>query len=374
MFSIKLSEICVLLLYTIVLIKAYNNTERNTAIINTFCDNNWWKQISILQSVKCGSKYYHLSEINKIVNREQGNGKVRGAALFLGCLYAIDLLEIFYMINFYQNKCEIVLLQNHNPYECTINLLRIIKKLTLLATVIKESLIALDALYNMRPNTTKIDYILYNYLTRLQKVERNIFHKLPLQDNPKSCEIILKNVGLIFNAMKEDIKHEIQDKTIICFFKPEIFEPMVQNWETVYKIQNNEENFFFFNDLYTKIDNEIRMIVIEKCYNLGFYFNTEIMMIDVSVPQEVLDQYPKKSIQPYILQFMGKVEPKESDISKFIEKEKGKKSATEVAELLDFLEKALKDENLFDEEIKVTGLISDNSSGPSEPSNKKLKI
>ncbi|XP_050548441.1 uncharacterized protein LOC126910091 [Daktulosphaira vitifoliae] len=257
------------------------------------------------------------------------------------------------MINYYQNKCEKVLKQKHILYECTINLLRIIKKLPLLATVIKESLIAMIAFYNMRSNSKIEDYIMYNYLTRLQKVERNIFQDLPSQDN---CEQILKNIKFIFNTMIVDIKTEIKGKTKTCLFKPGKIDPIPQDWKTVCK----EDKKFFFKYLNKELSNEFKKIVIEKYHNLGFYFNTEIKMIDVSVPEEV-NRYPNNNSNSTLY-------------IHFVEKQKGKKSATEVAELLDFLEKALKDENLFDEEIKVTGLISDNSSGPSEPSNKKFKI
>ncbi|XP_050544899.1 uncharacterized protein LOC126907572 isoform X2 [Daktulosphaira vitifoliae] len=308
MFSIKLSEICVFLIHTILFIEAYNNTLRKTAIINKFCENNFWKNLSNLQKVRYANTYCYLNKINIISNKSKSNGKIRCAALFLSCLYAQDLRQIFLMVNDYQNICKTILENNNNPYQCIIHLLEIIKKVTLLGTVIKESLIAVDALYHRRPNKTKDDYILYDFLSSLQQIKNTIVHESPSQDNPKNCEIILLNIKNIFNVKIEYINKEIKGKRKReCLFKNKDFYPILHDWKTVHNIENE---LYYFKDLNEKIDDEFKKIITDKYYKLGFHFNTSIKMISIPIPQEVLNK-------------------------------KGKKSESEVAELLDFLEQAL---------------------------------
>ncbi|XP_050543607.1 uncharacterized protein LOC126906792 isoform X5 [Daktulosphaira vitifoliae] len=377
MFFIKLSEICVLLLYVIVVfVEAPNNsTTRNTIIINSLCQNDGWQHLTDLQYVKYSSRPYMLDNIITIVKHTTCNKKVHAAALILRCTYANDLKKIFNMVIDYCNECKKVLSQNKNFYECTIDLLTITKKITLLATVMKESLISLDGLCITPLNDTRDDYILYCYLSHLQKIENSIINKTPLQNNPNTCEKILENIDFTFNKMKEDINIDINDKSKKCFFKPEIVKEMSQDLKTVNKIKKDKKKISsleYFNEI---IDNDIKKIVIEKCFNLGFYFNTEIQMIDVPLPKEVLDNKKmKKSDTPYL-----------------IEIEKKKKTETGVAELLDFLKNALNsdknlnveksvDVNSVDKEYDDTELIYESllqnldSSDSSELNHKKLKL
>ncbi|XP_050543604.1 uncharacterized protein LOC126906792 isoform X2 [Daktulosphaira vitifoliae] len=340
MFSLKLLEIFVLLLYLIVVFveAPTTSTKKKAAIINSLCQNDGWQHLTDLEYVKYGTKTYMLDNINIIVDKSKSNKKVHAAALILVCTYANDLKKIFNMIIDYCHECKKVLYKKKNPYECTIDLLSITKKITLLATVMKESLMSLDALYGTPLKNTTDDYILYCYLSHLQKIENSIIHETLSQDNPKTCEKILENINYIFNKMKEDINIEIKEKSKKCFFKPEIVNEMSQDLKTVNKIKNNQKKNYSFEYFNEKIDNDIKKIVIEKCFNLGFYFNTKIQMIDVPLPKEVLDNKQMKR----------------SNTSYLIEIEKKKKTETGVAELLDFLKNALNsDKNL--NVVKLTG-------------------
>ncbi|XP_050544893.1 uncharacterized protein LOC126907570 isoform X2 [Daktulosphaira vitifoliae] len=322
MFSIKLYKICISLLYAISFIEAYPNSLKNTAIINHFCKNNFWKYLSNLQEVRYGQKTYYSKSINYIADTSTSNDKVRSATLLLSCLYAQDLRQIFYMVNDYQNICQIILEKKCNPYLCTINLLTVIKKITILATIIKESLISLDAVYTMPPNQTIEDYILYDFLSRLQEVEKTVANKPPSQDNTRDCEIILLNIKNVFKSKIEDMDEEIQGKRKReCKFITVNLHPMSQDLKTV---DNVEIDFYYFKDLNKKFDIEFRKILIQKYFNLGFYFNTNIKMVHLPTPGK--DLYDKEN---------------ELNKSEFMKKEIGKKSPTEVEQLLKFLKQVL---------------------------------
>ncbi|XP_050544902.1 uncharacterized protein LOC126907573 [Daktulosphaira vitifoliae] len=322
MFSIKLSEICVFLLYAILFIEAYINTIKNTAIINHFCENNFWKNLSNLQEVRYGKDYYYLDNINCEADLSTSNRRIRSTALFLSCLYAHDLRQIFKMVDDYQNICRIILENKINPYQCTMNLLKVIKNITLLATVIKESLISLDAVYNMPPDQTIEDYILYDFLSRLQEVEKTVANESPSQDNSRDCEMILLNIKNIFKSKIEDMDEEIQGKRKReCKFNTINLYPMWQDSNAVNNIENDD---YYFKNLNKQFDNEFQKIIVEKYYNLGFYFNKNIKMIHIPTPGK--DLYDKEN---------------ELNKSEFMKKEIGKKSPTEVEQLLKFLKQAL---------------------------------
>ncbi|XP_050546665.1 uncharacterized protein LOC126908540 [Daktulosphaira vitifoliae] len=349
MFSIKLHEFCVLLLYVIVVFVGAPSisTQKKAAIINNICQNDGWQHLTGVESVNFSNHPVNLEDINKIVNKDTCNRKVHAAASILLCSYAIDLKKIFSMVIYYSHECQGVLIQKNNPYECTSDLLKIIKKITLLATVMKESLISLDALYGTPLKTTLDDYILYCYLTSLQKVENTIYREAPSKNNPNICNQILKNITYIFQEMDTDINVEIQNNTRKCKIKPEIFKAIADDKNTMYNIKNKQKKNFNFENLKKKLDNEIKKIVIEKYYNLGFYFNPEIQMIDVPIPQVVLDNNKMKpSTTPYL-----------------VEIEKKKKTETGVEELLNFLEQAKDyDNKSTDEKLDPTGLIGESSS------------
>ncbi|XP_050546667.1 uncharacterized protein LOC126908541 [Daktulosphaira vitifoliae] len=365
MFSIKLHEVCVLLLYVIeVFVKAKNtSTQRNATIINSICQNDGWQHLTDVDNVKYGNQTFKLNDITAISNRFLSNKKVHAAALFLLCTYANDLRNIFYMVIYYSHECQGVFIQEKNRYECTKDLLNIIKKITLLATVMKESLISLDALYSTPLKTTTDDYILYCYLSSLQKVENTIFREAPSENNPNTCNQILENIKFIFPNMIKDINVKIQDKPKMCNFK--IPSAKTQDYKNVYTIKNKQKKNFNFENLKKKLDNEIKKIVIEKYYKLGFYFNPEIQMIDVPIPQEVLNNNQMKppTTTPYL-----------------VEIEKKKKTQKGVTELLNFLEQAKDyDNKSTDEKLDPTGLIGESSSQKlnspeSSKPKKKLKI
>ncbi|XP_050546668.1 uncharacterized protein LOC126908542 [Daktulosphaira vitifoliae] len=304
MFSIKLHEFCVLLLYVIVVFVGAPNvsTQRNAAIINSICENDGWQHFTDVESVKYDKQTFEFSHITINSDRFSSNKKVQAAALFLLCTYANDLKKIFSMVIYYCHECQGVFIQEKDPYECTSDLLKIIKKITLLATVMKESLISLDALYGTPLKSTLDDYILYCYLSSLQKVENTIFREAPSENNPNTCNQILENIKFIFPNMIEDINREIQVKPKICHFK--IPSAKTEDYKKVYTIKNNQKKNFNFENLKKKLDNEIKKIVIEKYYKLGFYFNPEIQMIDVPIPQEVLDNNQMKppTTTPYLVE------------------------------------------------------------------------
>ncbi|XP_050546664.1 uncharacterized protein LOC126908539 [Daktulosphaira vitifoliae] len=367
MFSIKFHEFCVLLLYVIVVFVGAPNfsTQRNAAIINSICENDGWQHFTDVESVKYDKQTFELSNITVISDRISSNKKVQAAALFLLCTYANDLKKIFYMVIYYCHECQRVFIQEKDPYECTSDLLKIIKKITLLATVMKESLISLDALYGTPLKSTTDDYILYCYLSNLQKVENTIFREAPSENNPNTCNQILENIKFIFPNMIEDINVEIKRKPKNCNFNTEILSAKTKDYKKVFKITNKQKKNFSFENLNNELDNEIKKIVIEKYYKLGFYFNPEIQMIDVPIPQEVLDNNQMKppTTTPYL-----------------VEIEKKKKTQKGVTELLNFLEQAKDyDNKSTDEKLDPTGLIGESSSQKlnspeSSKPKKKLKI
>ncbi|XP_050546463.1 uncharacterized protein LOC126908444 isoform X5 [Daktulosphaira vitifoliae] len=329
MFSIKLLEICVILLYAVLFMEVQNNnnmscSNRKAAIINSICQYNGWQHLTDIKGVKYRKIYYTLNDINKIVNRFKINKKVRASVLILSCAYSNDLKNIFVMINHYCSICQDTFDKKYNTHECTTEILSIIKKITLLATVMKESLIALDALYGMPSNETTYDYMLYYYLSHLQKVENNIVHNPTSQTELSNDLIILSKIKCVFNEENRKIESEIFNASKECKFKRNKSDSILQKFKR-FTDQNpqNEKKIQYLNK---NINDEIKKIVIEKFYNLGFYFNIDTQMIDVRVPDEVNNN--------------KKMEKRKSNLPHFIEIEKNK-TATGIAEIVEFLLQAL---------------------------------
>ncbi|XP_050543659.1 uncharacterized protein LOC126906822 isoform X3 [Daktulosphaira vitifoliae] len=339
MFSIKLREISILILYAVVFMEANYNINiysySKTAIINSICQYDGWRQLTYIDGVHYRSLYYKLDDIFTTVTRNMTKKKIRAAVLILGCAYAYDLKKIFIMVKEYSDICQKTLIQKDNTYECTTDLLKITKKITLLATVMKGALIALDVIYRTSSNDSTYDYILYHYLSHLQKVENDIVHFPQSQDKLLNDRIILSKINCVFNREKRNIKSETINKFKECKFNQNISDSILQELKTLtYQIPQNEKKFEYLNK---NINDEIEKIVTEKFYNLGFYFNIDIQMIDVRVPDENVNNRRMKERQLYQ--------------SYFIRLEKNK-TATEVEELMEFLlEVLVSKENINDKKL-----------------------
>ncbi|XP_050544597.1 uncharacterized protein LOC126907393 [Daktulosphaira vitifoliae] len=331
----KLPKISILILYAVVFMEADCNSNiyshSKTNIINNICQYNGWQHLTDIDGVQYRNVYYKLDDIFQTVNRNMTKKKIRAAVLILGCAYANDLYKIFIMVKKYCYICQKTFSQKYNTYECAKDLLGIIKKITLLATVMKGSLIALDALYKTLSNDTTYDYILYYYLSHLQKVEYSIVHYPPSQDKLSNDLTILSNIESVFDEEKKNIKSEIFNKFKECKFKQNKSHSILQELEGFnFQILQNEKKIEYLNK---NINDDIKNIVIEKFYNLGFYFNIDIQMIDVRVPNEITNK---------------RLRERQLYRSHFIRIEK-KKTATEVTELMDFLIQVLtSNENMQD--------------------------
>ncbi|XP_050546461.1 uncharacterized protein LOC126908444 isoform X4 [Daktulosphaira vitifoliae] len=303
-----------------------NCTDRKATIINSICQYSGWQQLTYIKGVQYRNTYYTLeNHINKIVKQSKINQKVRAAVLILGCAYINDLKNIFVLVNHYCSICQETFDEKYNTHECTTEILNIIKKITLLATVMKESLIALDALYGMPSNETTYDYMLYYYLSHLQKVENNIVHNPPSQTELSNDLIILSKMKCVFNEENRKIEIEIFNASKECRFKQNKSDSMLQKFKRF--TDHNPQNEKKIQYLNKNINDEIKKIVIEKFYDLGFYFNIDTQMIDVQVPDEIINN--------------KKMEKRKSNLPHFIEIEKKKKTATGIAEIVDFLIQAL---------------------------------
>ncbi|XP_050543620.1 uncharacterized protein LOC126906796 isoform X2 [Daktulosphaira vitifoliae] len=279
---------------------------RKAAIINSICKYDGWKHLTDIDIVKYGNIIYKLDNINIIANRDTSNKKVRAAALILGCTYANDLKKIFDMVILYCNICRDAFNDKDNIYKYTIYILSITKKITLLATVMKESLILLDSLYSIPLDGTTNDYILYGYLSLLQKVD---ISSVPLKNSPSSCLGILSEIIWIFDICNSNINNEMENKLKRCIiFEENRSNAILQKLMIFINLNSQNDKNTLMESLNKKLNNEIKKIIIEKFYNLGFYFNTDIKMIDVLVPDEVINNkqmIPKYSNLPYYINIVN---------------------------------------------------------------------
>ncbi|XP_050521214.1 uncharacterized protein LOC126894327 isoform X2 [Daktulosphaira vitifoliae] len=317
MFFLKLTEISLIFLAGFFTLSTA--IPKSIIILEILFSNSGWKELNDLHKVSWKGRIYTLSEsIEPNNNINFTGGRIRGAALILGCTFARDLKKLFLMINYYQFYC-FQSYGNTNIYNCTVELLKIIKKISLLATIMKESLMALDALHP-KAWSDYSTYTFYYHLSLLQRVPKKFVSEPPLINDSLTCLNILNFIIDDFESMEKDINNDIKHCHYVCDNLNSIKEEFNDYVKTNLNYADSSK---LLNYVKEKFDNEINNIVLKKHHNLGFFYNPQINMIDLLVPDELKTNSKKKS----------------SKLSLRNEAMKNnKKSSAEIADLLDLLD------------------------------------
>ncbi|XP_050521216.1 uncharacterized protein LOC126894328 [Daktulosphaira vitifoliae] len=339
MFFLKMTDIS--LLCSIIFLTLSTGTSKPKNILDTLFSNVGWKELNDVINVFWMGRYYTLSIEPK--STVSFGGKIRGATLILGCTFARDLKKIFLMLHYYLCYCPLSI-GNTNIYNCTVELLEIIKKLSLLATIMKESLMALDDLHT-KPWADYTSYTFYYHLSLLQRIPRKFVSERPLLNDPSTSLNILKFIKVDFETKEKDITDDLKCCKYVINNLNSIKRDLKDH---IQKYSNDSNRKIFLDYVKEKLNNEMNNIVLKKYHNLGFIYNPQNKMIDVSIPDELKTNFKNKSEKSSTLSLRD-------EAIKY-----NQKSSAEIEDLLDFLNQGLKKNNL--------------SEGKSEePTQKKLK-
>lgn len=290
MLRLEITSIVLLLFYDVLFTEAVYNSQQNTNLFINLINNKGWMHLNSVEKIDFRAKQYTPEEIFKSPKRGNSSLKVRTTTILLGCLYAKDFQKLFYVIHKYYLHC--VDLMNTDSaiwWSCTRDYLKVVSDLKPFASMIIESLFAVEALHFFPMKITgRQRYKFYETLINLIDVQNKI-KKNSLSRN--NLSISLKSLKRIDNFLHES-KLEI-DELMEQYCKTVPYDLDLE-WEKLEKEFINlirKEKTLQFHTFLSKIfNNMIEKIIWDKYYDLGFDFDPKIQMIVTQAPKRNINE------------------------------------------------------------------------------------
>ncbi|XP_050543770.1 uncharacterized protein LOC126906890 [Daktulosphaira vitifoliae] len=275
---LTLPKIYLFIVYIILLIKAERNLRKKTNIFISLLRNPGWKNLHDVQKVIYRQDEYLLEKTFELsdLNITNCNSRVRIALVILSCSYAKDLRMIFFVFQQYCDYCENLTDKEDNEpikYHCIINLVKLIKRIKIIAKLIGGSLFMMNILH-LRPSkkVQDNDFFINNLLLKLSKVQKT------LDDIHGSIDEPLKNLRtlVIIDAFAKDIYRNINAyiDTFCCLASCDL-DLLWEDWNNEYKKINEKiEELQFHDFLNVKLYMTMKSISSEKYFKLGFNYNS----------------------------------------------------------------------------------------------------
>ncbi|XP_050536275.1 uncharacterized protein LOC126902733 isoform X6 [Daktulosphaira vitifoliae] len=267
-FSIKLY---VFIIYILVHIEIINSTKNN---IRFLFENDGWKNLTDVEYINYWSKKYTLQKtLETPVTSNTCDTRIRSATIILGCSYANVLKTIFFIMDRFLEYCETLINldnKNKNAFDCTTEIIKIIPKLSDLATLMKGALVSVDKLHRKpMANSKRNELILNNVTTRLH-IEKALNLLSPIQVNQFNTKNILETIRNYFIYLRLDLENDLR----LCHLKSLNLLSLWQLLSKKYRSsKENGSNQEFWTFMSYKIKSLIHWTIIERYNNLGFKFD-----------------------------------------------------------------------------------------------------
>ncbi|XP_050525369.1 uncharacterized protein LOC126896518 isoform X1 [Daktulosphaira vitifoliae] len=264
------------------------NSKRNTDILKSLLENDGWNNLKDVTCIEYFKKFYYSEIFLHEYDTSKTDKQIRLTTIYLTCSYVKDLKILYFIFKQFGQHCK-SLINNRNPlkiaYNCALKLLNILQKLSLLATLMKETLYLLDYMHtNPLINKKRYNYLIDKTLLNIEKFNSDSKCFIPKENDSKSIKYFLNSIFYFFTVIDNDtIKHYKN----YCKFVPFNIASLWHEWSNKYKYKiNNDKTLQYDNYLCQKVDLRINSIIINKFYKLGFQYDQNIQQVGIPLPDE----------------------------------------------------------------------------------------
>ncbi|XP_050525363.1 uncharacterized protein LOC126896514 isoform X2 [Daktulosphaira vitifoliae] len=362
----KKSYVRLLLSIFILSTEAVLNSRINTDIYNSLVNNNGWKYLKDVKCIQYWQQFYSLENHLEITTPKGCNKRIRILTLLLACTYAKDLKILFFIIIQFGEHCKSlndIFDSKATGYDCTVELLKILQKMSSIATLMKDTLYVLDNLHSVPWKDGKNNnFILDNILINLEKFNNVLRHQLSLENYSSVTENFFQFIYSYCTNKMSNIECDIK---MYCNFESDDIEFLWVQWIKEYR-NINDKTLQFYEYLSQKVNLKINSIIIGKFHNLGFRHNRKTLQIGIPLPSTYNTNGTKFFIRP----------SKTSEKIQSKSEENGRENTFEnrwILELIDSLNKDLVNVSELNKELQLIDFPEKDLINVSEP-NKELQL
>ncbi|XP_050548689.1 uncharacterized protein LOC126910292 [Daktulosphaira vitifoliae] len=292
MYSLRFYKYSFLLFYAILGIKADIDLKKTIHRLDELLKYSGWKKLNDLYHIIYFKKQSYLKDlIETPTSSNQYDAKIRALTIYLGCTYAKVTNNVLSVIsNFIENYSQFKEDNDLiNVYIFTERLLNIITTFIVpMATLMKGAMDALDLLHH-RPwiSNARTRYMISPSLGYIGNILDELNRVVLSRVDISTCDRTLNSIVLIFKRIINYVENETVDYcNFIPYNRNYLWHEWVQEYKTI--IFQGKQLFFlkFFN---RKIKDYIKIVIIEKYFQLGFKFDPITEETFITAPNELIE-------------------------------------------------------------------------------------